>query len=151
MGTLFNSVQHLLDVLGASESGQAFLDMQRRFGLVRDEMSGTPYWESDANGIAFEVEDGTIDTVFLFGNGKDGFETYSAGLVAGLTFASSRADVRAALGEPVQSEGPQHLATDVHNGGWDKFAIDRYFFHFTYAARDGVLELLTMTLVTPKS
>lgn len=65
--------------------------------------------------------------------------------MAGLSFASRRDDVRAALGAPVRSSGPQDVAPRVENSGWDVYEIEGFCVHFTYAARDGRLELLTVS------
>jgi len=69
----------MLDVLGRAEESARFRAVRSWFGLVRAEASGAVYWESEARGVAFTLEEGIVDTVFLFGNGKDDFQTYEGG------------------------------------------------------------------------
>jgi len=84
-------------------------------------------------GIEIEQDNvGAIKTIFLHSDLHESFAAFPGPLIGGLSFASSREDVRAALGEPTKAKeafvedslGPQ--------GAWDRFESPQYTIHVQY-------------------
>jgi hypothetical protein len=70
--------------------------------LAPDEnMRPDHYLTNKAGGIQLRhAPSGTIEVIFLYGAGRDGFSEYRGPLEGGITFASTAKDIVAALGTP---------------------------------------------------
>jgi hypothetical protein len=82
-----------------------------------------PYLYANHAGIQFALTKKTflVSAIFLFAEGVEGNAQYQGELQAGLSFASTRADVRAVLGEPAMGgdAGGEGIMAIAH-------AFDRY-------------------------
>src|SRR5437868_4072808 len=106
-------MDEFIRVLGTPLTAAPVQDLVERFRLVED-ASNPGKWESPVLGIALYLDDhAAVNTVFLFGNGKDDFREYRGSLAGDLTFRHGRTDVWRVCGEPTKSA----RATTVTEGG----------------------------------
>ena len=143
--TQWPQFQYLFALIGTGESSAAFLEARRRFGLQRDTVRESAYWEAPTRGIAFSLEQGRIDTVFLFGNGKDGFDDFCGALIPGLSFGSTKEQIRDAIGDPMDTGEALELGEAIRHGGWDAYVLGTKRLHLTYAADTMRLTLITLS------
>ena len=138
-------MDELIRVLGAPRTAPPVQDLVQRFRLVED-ASNPGHWESPQFGIALYCNaDGTVGTVFLFGNGKDDFHEYRGPLPGDITFRSGRTDVRRVCGEPTTSANASTVAEGLpRHGGWDRYDLPTHVLHFSYERDLGVIELVTL-------
>ena len=138
-------MDELIRVLGAPRNAAPVQDLVQRFRLAED-TSNPGHWESAQFGIALYLDtEGTVVTVFLFGNGKDDFHEYRGPLPGEITFRSGRTDVRRVLGEPTRSANASTIAEGPpRHGGWDRYDLATHVLHFSYQRDLGVIELVTL-------
>ncbi len=99
-------------------------------------MTGERYLCDNASGIEIQYDKkGIIKTIFLKREGKDGCSEFSGELPHGLTFQSTAADVRAALGEP---------SVDQPRYNWLRYDTDQRSCHFSFRDGDGGLNMVTL-------
>lgn len=73
-----------------------------------------------------------LTEVGVYAAGYEGYKQYSGSLPNGVTFESSRKEVRKALGKPIESGGGNRFGTLVFPT-WDRFRVARkYFVRFSY-------------------
>ena len=145
MPTELQPLQPLIELLGLAETSPSFAEAAARLGLVPDRDEDRTDWESPTLGISLVATDSIIDTVFLCG-GDDTYARYTGELPDGLSFDSTRLDIRAALGQPDKEGGPMQVCEGVENAGWDRYHAGSFFLHFTYAETTGTVELITLLL-----
>jgi hypothetical protein len=111
------------------------------FGLDR-------HVEVPARGFAILVDwNDTANCVQFFSEGgQAGYRPYLGPLPHGLSFASSRAQVRQAMGEPVKANDGGRAVLGLKIRPWDWFASDGRKVHFEY--QDGG-EAVRMVSVMP--
>ncbi len=133
------------NVLGVKINNDEFKKICKEFALLEDIVSEDIYFENEKEGIAFLCEGGIVDTVFFFGEGKDGYRKYKGQLVMGLTFNSVKEDVYRAMGKSTSFSPPKSFP-GVSHGGWDRYDLGKYAIHFTYSISTGTIELFTLML-----
>jgi hypothetical protein len=108
-------------------------------------MGESPYLDAKQAGISFPLSrKHTVQSVHLYSEGVEGFKAYQSALPAGLTFASSRAEVRAALGEPVKSVEPGGVGIMAIEHSLDRFEAGEYYLSIQYCAGDKTILLVTL-------
>lgn len=114
-------------------------------GAEPEIMGESPYLNAKAGGISFALEkDGSVRTVFFYSRGFENFAQYMRPLPAGLMFASSQADVRAALGSPSMSGKPGGTGLMAIEYGFDRFEDDKHYVRFQYVKTDDAVLLVTI-------
>jgi len=141
-------MDELIRVIGAPVTAAPVQDLIARFRLVED-ASSPGHLNSPLSGIAFYLnERRAVETVFLFGNGKDDFREYRGALPGDLTFRHGRSEVRRVFGEPTSSANATRLAEGGYqHGGWDRYDLPKHTLHFSYERGTGVIELVTLMSV----
>jgi hypothetical protein len=105
----------------------------------------TPYLSAKGAGISFALtRDQKVQTVFLYSEGYEGFSAYAGTLPAGLSLASSRADVRAALGVPVMSGEKGGVGIMAIDFSFDRFEDGENYMNFNYLPGDEAVNLLVI-------
>jgi hypothetical protein len=97
--------------------------------------------------IGLEVclsSDSIVETVFLHGWGHERFAQYSGPLPEGLTFASSRKEVRTVFGRPSSSADEQVLEYLGPIGAWDRYDLPAAHLHFQYRMSEPGIVLITL-------
>ena len=139
-------LKYLFDLVELPIDSEKFRSAVESYGLICDLVSGSEYWESVGAGIAVEVEAGRIDTIFLFGNGKDDFASYKGPLPLGLSFSANRDEVRNAFGTPTETGKPMRINETIRHSGWDIFQDKAgRNLHVTYSADTGLVDLITLS------
>jgi hypothetical protein len=138
-------MDQFIQVLGAPLTAAPVQDLIARFRLVENP-SSPEHFNSPSLGIALRVDDRrAVDTVFLFGNGKDDFREYRGSLPGALTFRHGRSEVRRVYGEPTSSANATTAAQGGYqHGGWDRYDLPTHVLHFSYERAVGVIELVTL-------
>jgi hypothetical protein len=123
------------------------------FDGARIELMGeSPYLNAKGAGVSFALDGddpaAVVRTVFLYSHGVENFAQYAADpLPAGLSFASSRADVRRSLGQPVQSgDASSGVGLIAIEFSFDRFESDELYLRFEYHPGDGAVRLVTIGL-----
>jgi hypothetical protein len=112
-------------------------------------MGESAYLNAKRAGISLALtREHKVQTVFLYSEGVEGFTAYVRALPAGLTLASNRADVRAALGEAAMSAEPGGIGLMAIAFGFDRFEADDHYLHFEYLPGEGGIRLVTFGLCT---
>ncbi len=115
-------------------------------GAAVQTMGESPYLNAKAAGISFGLnDDHSVRAVFLYAKGIEGFSAYVAlPLPAGLTFDSTRSDVRGALGDPAlmaDAGGAGLMAIDF---AFDRFEDGLRYLRFEYAPDVAGIRLVTI-------
>lgn len=141
MNEMERTMDELLGILGKLISKSSVQKVLEPFELVdetdedlEEEVAvGARSLVDRKRGVEIEQDNvGSIKTIFLHSDAHESFAGYQGPLVGGLTFASGREAVRAALGQPSKSKeafvedslGPQ--------GAWDRFESPQYTIHIQY-------------------
>jgi hypothetical protein len=118
-------------------------------GAVPEIMGESPYINGRDAGIAFALnEKNEIRAIFLYAEGVEDFCQYQADLPAGLSFFSSRAEVRASMGIAPSFSGEaggEGIFAIEHS--YDRFENEAFYIRFEYYAGDANIRLVTMGLV----
>jgi hypothetical protein len=105
----------------------------------------TPYLNAKAAGISFALtRGGKVETVFLYSQGFEGFSAYGGALPNGLSLASSRAEVRTALGDPVMSGEKGGVGLMAIEFSFDRFEDGKNYMNFQYLPGDKGVNLLVI-------
>ena len=108
-------------------------------------MGESPYLDAKQAGISLPLSrKNIVQAVHLYSEGFEGFKAYQGSLPAGLTLASSRADVRAALGEPAMSAEPGGSGIMAIEHSLDRYEAGKYYISFQYLAGDHAIMLVTL-------
>lgn len=96
-------------------------------------------------GLSLAVDGAGICTAvhFYAAGREEGYQQYDGALPEGLSFASARADVRAALGEPVAHRDAGGFFPPLRHYPWDWFAYDGIKLHFEYDDSLSRVQLVT--------
>jgi hypothetical protein len=137
----------LLNLLGKSRDShemQSFLKTIPEAPSI-DNHRDISYFSFRCTGISlsYDKRNNTVETVFLYNQGYEGFTKYSGELPCGVTFQVNRADVRSKLGEPVRGglrRGPTPAVV------WDLYEVGPFLFHFEFDHASGLLNLVTLSL-----
>jgi hypothetical protein len=102
------------------------------------------YLTSEADGLLIKLShDGIIRTIFLMGEGKDGFAQFRGELPGGVTFAATRPDVLRRFGPPAYFRNGGKVGP-FEVGDLLRFDLPTYSVHFQFR-RDGTgTELVTI-------
>ncbi|WP_420138731.1 hypothetical protein [Sphingomonas sp.] len=101
--------------------------------------------EQPDRGLGLAVDSAGICTaVYFYGAGREaGYQQYAGSLPEGLSFASTRAEVRAALGEPVAHRDTGGFLPPLRHYPWDWFVYDGIKLHFEYDDSLSRVQLVT--------
>jgi hypothetical protein len=129
--------------------GQPALDLPvyaERFEGAEIEIGGeSPYLYGKAVGIQFALNrDHTVRAAFLHAEGVEDFAQYPGTLPGGLSFTSSRADVRAALGEPVFNGDAGGVGLMAIEHSFDRFEEGPHYLRFEYLAGNMSIRMVTV-------
>jgi hypothetical protein len=138
-------MDEFIQILGAPQTAGPVQDLIARFHLAENP-SNRAQLESTSHGVALCLDDrGAVNTVFLFGNGKDDFGEYRGALLGDLTFRHGRTEVRRVHGEPTRSADATTAAQGGYqHGGWDRYDLSTHVLHFSYQRDLGLIELVTL-------
>lgn len=107
----------------------------------------SPYLDAKMAGIELALNaDQTVKVVHLYSEGIEGFAAYADPLPTGLSLSSSRAEVCAALGEPVRRGEKGGVGIMAIEYSWDRFEANGKYPHFEYLPGDGAVRLATIGL-----
>jgi len=141
------SIDQLRDLLGRYKHDPIVVPALTRCRLDDDPEVhlGAAHWYDSESGFSMRTsENGIVDTVFLYGRGKDDFAQYPGDLDSRTEFGMTPAEVRACSGEPSTSGLPGRTMLGAH-GGWDRYDYPTYSIHYSYRHPDQQMELVTIT------
>jgi hypothetical protein len=139
-----DDIAPLLRVLGQPIQATEVIELRRAFALQPDKASDLTYFESSEVGIALAAKAGKVCSIFLFAQGKDGFQRYRGALPLGITFEWDQKQVRETLGAPTASGSAERITQTLVHGGWDKYSCAECYLHFTYAPGTQRIDLVTL-------
>jgi hypothetical protein len=114
-------------------------------GLKPETMGESLYLNARKAGIALALtKRRAVLTIFLYAQGVEDFEEYNGALPADLFFGSSRADVRAALGEPTFSGEAGGTGTFAIEHSFDRFEDGAHYIRFEYFSADASIRMVTL-------
>jgi hypothetical protein len=124
----------------------AIADYARLFKDAKPKTMGeSPYLQGKEAGIAFALtRDQRIRAIFLYAQGVEDFAQYAGALPAALTFSSTRADVRAALGIPAIAAEAGGSGVFAIEHSFDRFEANGFYVRFEYSAGDAGVRLVTL-------
>lgn len=145
----------LLELLGkkvASPEGAALLARYPELEPDSDEdepgVGGDTvhYLKSEADGLLIKVSgEGTILTIFLMSEGKDGFSQFQGPLPGELRFSSTRREVVQALGAPAHIRPPGRIGS-FQQGELLRFDGAEHSIHVLFKGTGDGIELVTLML-----
>lgn len=140
-------LESILGLLGTSDEDDEFCRFVVDAHLELDEETASaPYWENPSLGLSLLSEDGHISTAHLFAEGREGFAQYPAELPGGVTFTSTREDVRGAFGPADKSGTSPGGGLEGRDGDWDLYEFDDHSVHFLFHRENGVVDLVTLMI-----
>jgi hypothetical protein len=111
------AVDDIIRIIGLTVDSAAARETLSRFGKLRaytqdlaphEGMPPRHYLVSEKEGLEIRHRaSGEIDVVFLHSGGTDGFSQFRGPLIGGLSFATTAAEIRLALGPPAFSAPPR--------------------------------------------
>jgi len=101
------------------------------------------YLSCPTGGYLLSHSDGRINTLFVFLVPTDEFQTFNGSLIAGLSPASSRSDVRRTLGRPERSGEAKTLPILGRKGAFDRYVRGLVLLHFEYTEPDERIRQIT--------
>jgi hypothetical protein len=117
-------------------------------GAKPETMGESLYLNARERGIACALtKKRAVSAVFLYAQGVEGFTQYTGALPAGIGFTSSRAAVRAAMGEPVLSGEPGGKGLFAIEHRFDRFEDGAHYIRFEYVPGDAGIRLVTLGTV----
>ncbi len=140
----------LVAALGRSVPPNGLPHPSSERSFLRTELAGRLYYEDKSFGIAVMVEDGLVESVFLFAEGREEFSGYPLALPSGLAFGMDRDEVRGLVGVPTTSRPPNLPNPPEATGGWDAFVEQDLKLHVTYHAVSKRLDLVTLEPAGPR-
>jgi hypothetical protein len=116
------------------------------FGAFSPETMGESlYVNARPHGIALALSrKKCVEAVFLYAEGVEDFSRYQAALPGGVTFTSTRAVARAALGAPSLSGDVGGIGIMAIEHAFDRFEDAAHYVRFTYWADDAGVRLVTI-------
>ncbi len=110
-------------------------------------MGESPYLDAKGAGIEFALNaDHSVKAVHLYAQGIEDFAAYADPLPVGLTLTSSRADVRAALGEPALQMEPGGVGLMAIEFAFDRYEAGDQYLRFEYMKGETAIRLVTVWL-----
>jgi hypothetical protein len=108
-------------------------------------MGQSLYLNACEAGIAYALtKRRTVLAIFLYAQGVDDFEKYKGALPSVLLVTCSRADVRAAMGEPAFSGESGGTGIFAIDHSFDRFEDGAHYFRFECFAADASIRLVTL-------
>lgn len=108
-------------------------------------MGESPYLDAKNSGIELALNaDHTLKAVHLYAQGVEDFEAYAEPLPADLALSSSRADVRAALGEPAMSMDAGGVGLMAIEFAFDRYEAGEHYLRIEYLKGENAIRLVTM-------
>lgn len=106
------------------------------------------YRSFSSGGVSLLVgSDMLVRAIFLYSQGREGFDQYAGEIDGGITFADVRADVIRRLGEPSTAGGGGHSAVYGTAPQFIRYDRPGHSLHVEFAADGGTVSLVT--LMTP--
>jgi hypothetical protein len=128
-------------LLGHPPDGEQFGQLISQFELSSDEdPEASPRWYENKSGISVAIRGGTVHAIQLFSSENPGFTGFSEPLPLGLSFAMTRDEIHARLGDPVDVL-PPHDGTIPH-GGIDRYDAETCTVMVAYSPSSGRLAVL---------
>ena len=107
------------------------------------------YLSSESEGIQVRhSETGTIEVIFLMGEGKGGFSQYRRTLGKGLSFIANASSVVQALGEPTIREPARVISFIGQVGETMRYDYPTHSLHFEFLASGTGVAQITLTVVS---
>jgi len=132
-----------INILGKKTNEPEVQFLLNKYHLVEDNTFESPiYYENPNEGLSFLCENGKVDQIFLFSNGKDDFSQYKGALPGGLKFESGKEDVNRSFGEAMFSG--RYQLYEEEKGFWDKYEFQNFAIHFTYNGLSTKIDLITL-------
>jgi hypothetical protein len=108
-------------------------------------MGKSLYLNAREAGIALALtKKRSVLAIYLYAQGVEDFEKYNGELPSDLLFASSRADVRAAMGEPALSGEAGGTGIFAIEHSFDRFEDGAHYIRFEYSAAGASIRLITL-------
>jgi hypothetical protein len=112
---------------------------------VDDEDDDESYHSYPSGGVSLLVgNDTVVRAIFLYPQGRDGFDAYAGEIDGGVTFADVRADVIRRLGEPSASGGGERSALYAEVPQWIRYDRPDHTLHVELGGPGGVVSLVTL-------
>ncbi len=148
-----NGLQDLLELLGKPIESPAVKAAVNALGpLERKTVVDRHYFKFPANGISIATDEGMlIETIFLYGEERDGFSRYGRKVPHDIRFEWDRQRVRAAMGQPSVSGGGEEIPFYGPAARWDRYDFPRYSLHLEYRGAGEGQGVSMMTLTTPEA
>lgn len=89
----------------------------------------------------------TLDAIFYYGDGRDGYRVFLGSLPEGLRLGLSRESVRSMLGPPERSGGGDDVPFLGVAPAFDRYRRGRLSLHIEYAPDDSRIALVTVMTV----
>jgi hypothetical protein len=108
-------------------------------------MGESPYLDAKNAGIELVLKaDHTVKAVHLYAEGIEDFSAYAAPLPAGLSLSSSRASVRAALGDPAMGIDAGGVGLMAIEFTFDRYEAGDHYLRFEYLKGEAAIRLVTI-------
>jgi hypothetical protein len=108
-------------------------------------MGESPYLNAKPAGMSFALtKKHAVKAVFLYASSIEGFEQYAGGLPVGLTFSSTRDDVKSKIGEAVFSGEAGGIGLMAIEHSFDRFEHGSHYLRFEYMPGNGSIRLVTI-------
>lgn len=108
-------------------------------------MGESPYLDAKKAGIELALKaDHSVKAVHLYAQGIEGFAAYADSLPGGLILSNSRADVRAALGEPAMSMDAGGVGLMAIEFAFDRYETVEHYLRFEYLKGEAAIRIVTI-------
>jgi hypothetical protein len=127
-------MDELTELIGCTYQLPADRADLRKSGFEIQSGSGySQYITSKREGISVLLEVSIVTAVFLYGENRDGYATFPRQLTGDITFGARHSRVRAALGQPDETNGTSYI-----------YDCGRYKVNFKFREWLGTLKLIVM-------
>jgi hypothetical protein len=108
-------------------------------------MGESPYLNARDAGIELCLcKKRKVQAIHLYSGTLEGFCRYEGPYPANLSFGSSRAQIRAALGEPALAMEAGGTGIMAIEHSFDRYENEQFYIRFQYEAGDGAVGLITL-------
>jgi hypothetical protein len=87
-----------------------------------------------------------VQAIHLYSGKLEGFCRFAGPYPSGLSFTSSRAQIRAVLGEPFMSMEAGGAGITAIERSFDRYENEQFYIRFQYEVGDGAVRLITLGL-----
>lgn len=136
-----SSLPWYVALLGHPPDGELFGQLVSQFELSSDEDPETsPRWYENESGVSVPIRGGTVRAIQFFSSEDPNFTGFSGQLPLGLSFAMTRPEIRACLGDPDEVLPPHNGV--IPHGGIDRFDAKTCTVMVAYSPSSGRLAVL---------